>query len=58
MKRFRWISKYAPMYVFINDEWYREKDGKVFTPNLEKRSWESVDETVPFQNKSVFMKTL
>lgn len=47
----QWISKKAPIYIFLTDTWLRKKDGKIFKPMQDW--WESEDgEKVPFTKMS------
>lgn len=39
----RWISKHAPIYIFLDDEWYRETDKKLFKTDEKKWAWVSED---------------
>lgn len=49
----KWISRYSPIYIWENDEWLRESDGKVFKASFELSHWISQDgEKVQFSPKS------
>ena len=51
----QWISKHAPIYVFMCDTWIRETDLKCFYPK--ETYWESRDgEKVDYTKKTKVMK--
>ena len=39
----KWISKHPPVYIYLDDEWEREEDHKLFKIDEKKRSWVSED---------------
>ncbi len=51
-----WISKHQPIYVFLDDLWYREIDGRLFRPCIETHTWICGEEFIPFTKKTIIMK--
>ncbi len=39
----KWIGKHAPIYVYLNDEWERESDHKLFKQYEKKWAWVAED---------------
>lgn len=39
----KWISKHAPIYIYLDDTWERETDHKIFMPDEKMRAWVSED---------------
>lgn len=35
----KWVSKHPPVYIYLDDEWERESDHKLFKPHPQKRAW-------------------
>lgn len=52
----QWISKTPPEYVWSNDSWYNEKDGNIYTPNIQSMCWEHQEVKFPFTKKTKMMK--
>lgn len=39
----KWVSKNAPMYVYLDDYWERETDRKAFKPDKKLKGWVADD---------------
>jgi hypothetical protein len=51
-----WKSKRPPQYIWIDDEWHREEDGKIFRANYIERCWYALDgEKVEWGKKEKIM---
>ena len=46
----KWVSKNAPIYIYLDDEWERESDRKVFKPDEKKKGWVAEDGEVVLWN--------
>jgi hypothetical protein len=52
-----WKSKYMPNYIFLDDEWERLPDHKIFKPILKYRVWRAKDgEEINWTKHSQVMK--
>jgi hypothetical protein len=51
----RWIAKDQPIYVWRSDSWFNERDGLVYTPDMEKQAWVNGDKSFPFTKKTMKM---
>lgn len=50
----RWISNNdPPLYVRAADEWYNQKDKKIYSADLNYRLWETKDNKIDFPKKTV-----
>ena len=55
----KWISKHSPIYIYMDDEWERETDHKVFKPDEKKKGWVSEDgEIVHWNPKAKVMRKM
>lgn len=49
----KWVGKDPPVYIYLGDEWEREKDHKVFKTDEDKHCWVADDgETVAWHKKA------
>lgn len=53
----KWIGKHPPIYIYLDDEWERETDHKLFKPNEKKHGWVADDgETIEWHKKAKVMR--
>lgn len=55
----KWIGKHPPVYVYLDDEWERETDHKLFKPCEKKRGWLAEDgELIEWHKKAKVMRKI
>ncbi len=53
----KWIGKHPPIYVYLDDEWERETDHKLFKADEKKRGWVAEDgEKIEWHKKAKIMR--
>lgn len=55
----KWISKYPPKYVALDDTWYNETIGVVYWPNMLSRCWISTknNSTIAFLKGTLILRS-
>jgi hypothetical protein len=49
----KWISKYPPLYVRSEDEWFNEKNNVLYQCDVKERVWwQTGCESIPFPPKT------
>jgi hypothetical protein len=51
----RWVSKDPPIYVWYNDIWFNERDGREYVACIDRQAWVCGDTIIPFTKKARFM---
>lgn len=55
----KWVGKHPPIYIYLDDEWERETDHKIFQPNEKKKGWVAKDgEMVQWHPKAKPMRKI
>lgn len=46
-----WYSKSQPIYVFLGDRWFNERNNKMYVADLDKMEWVGESDRIPFPPK-------